>query len=59
VTSSWKTWTFDLQWTRNDWRIASDTQQNGPAPVPGDDKAATSDQIRKAVEEYGGFTYAR
>ncbi|MFC8714266.1 hypothetical protein ACFUCQ_30785 [Streptomyces sp. NPDC057197] len=59
ITSSWKTWTFDLRWNQNDWKIVSDTQQNGPAPVPGDDKAATSDQIRKAIEEYGGFTYAR
>ncbi|KUN08197.1 hypothetical protein AQI95_09810 [Streptomyces yokosukanensis] len=59
VTSSWKTWTFDLQWSDGDWKIASDTQQNGPAPVPGDDKAATSDEISKAIEEYGGFTYAR
>ncbi|MEU6418768.1 hypothetical protein [Streptomyces spiralis] len=59
VTSSWKTWTFDLRWTRDDWKIVSDAQQNGPAPVPGDDKAATSDEIRKAIEEYGGFTYAR
>jgi hypothetical protein len=59
VTSSWKTWTFDLSWSQGDWKIVSDTQQNGPAPVPGDDKAATSDEIRKATEEYGGFTYAR
>ncbi|MEU2712572.1 hypothetical protein [Streptomyces sp. NPDC007205] len=59
VTSSWKTWTFDLQWSDGDWKIVSDTQKDGPAPVPGDDKAATSDEISKAIEEYGGFTYAR
>ncbi|MFG2354171.1 hypothetical protein [Streptomyces sp. NPDC048521] len=59
VTSSWKTWTFDLQWSDGDWKIASDTQKDGPAPVPGDDKAATSAEISKATEEYGGFTYAR
>ncbi|MEV5171843.1 hypothetical protein AB0L10_12315 [Streptomyces flaveolus] len=59
VTSSWKTWTFDLRWTGGDWKIESETQQDGPAPVPGDDKAATSDEISKAIEEYGGFTYAR
>ncbi|MYS16486.1 hypothetical protein [Streptomyces sp. SID4982] len=59
VTSSWKTWTFDLRWSGGDWKIASDTQRNGPAPVPGDDKAAASDEISKATEEYGGFTYAR
>ncbi|MEU7427910.1 hypothetical protein [Streptomyces sp. NPDC040750] len=59
VTSSWKTWTLDLRWSDGDWKIVSDTQKDGPAPVPGDDKAATSDEISKAIEEYGGFTYAR
>ncbi|MFG3202982.1 hypothetical protein [Streptomyces sp. NPDC048192] len=59
VTSSWKTWTFDLRWSGGDWKITSDGQKDGPAPVPGDDKAATSDEISKAIEEYGGFTYAR
>ncbi|WP_330349035.1 hypothetical protein [Streptomyces sp. NBC_00582] len=59
VTSSWKTWTFDLSWADDDWKISTDSQKNGPAPVPGDDTAATSDEISKAIEEYGGFTYAR
>ncbi|MFC4505628.1 MULTISPECIES: hypothetical protein [Streptomyces] len=59
VTSSWKTWTIDLSWTGGDWKITADTQKDGPAPVPGDDQAATSDEISKAIEEYGGFTYAR
>ncbi|MFD7136929.1 hypothetical protein [Streptomyces sp. NPDC059894] len=59
VTSSWKTWTFDLAWTGGDWKIVSDEQQDGPAPVPGDDVAASSDDISKAIEQYGGFTYAR
>ncbi|WP_316749924.1 hypothetical protein [Streptomyces herbicida] len=59
VSSTWKTWTFDLQWADGDWKITADTQQDGPAPVPGDDKAASSDEISKAIEEYGGFTYAR
>ncbi|MET7484765.1 hypothetical protein [Streptomyces sp. NPDC005538] len=59
VTTSWKTWTFDLQWSGGDWKIATDSQKDGPAPVPGDDTAATSDEISKAIDEYGGFTYAR
>jgi hypothetical protein len=59
VSSTWKTWTFDLQWAEGDWKITADTQKDGPAPVPGDDRAASSDEISKAVEEYGGFTYAR
>jgi hypothetical protein len=59
VTTSWSTWTFALRWTDGDWKIVSDSQKDGPTPVPGDDKAAASDEISKAVEEYGGFTYAR
>ncbi|MGW2385151.1 hypothetical protein [Streptomyces sp. NPDC001658] len=59
VSSTWKTWTFDLQWIDGDWKITADTQTDGPAPVPGDDKAASSDEISKAIEEFGGFTYAR
>ncbi|MEU5460269.1 hypothetical protein ACH41C_17195 [Streptomyces althioticus] len=59
VTTTWKTWTFELQWVDGDWKISADTQTDGPAPVPGDDKAAGSEEISKAVEEYGGFTYAR
>ncbi|MFF6985559.1 hypothetical protein [Streptomyces sp. NPDC010273] len=59
VTTSWKTWTFDLQWSDGDWKIVTDSQKDGPAPVPGDDTAATSDEISKAIDEYGGFTYAR
>lgn len=59
VSSTWKTWTFELQWDSGDWKIVTDSQKDGPAPVPGDDKAATSDEISKAIEEYGGFTYAR
>ncbi|WP_406170988.1 hypothetical protein [Streptomyces sp. NBC_00996] len=59
VSSTWKTWTFELQWDNGDWKIVTDSQKDGPAPVPGDDKAATSDEISKAIEEYGGFTYAR
>ncbi|MGW8744788.1 hypothetical protein [Streptomyces sp. NPDC055794] len=59
VSTTWKTWTFDLQWVDDDWKIGTDVQKNGPAPVPGDERAASSDEISKAVEQYGGFTYAR
>ncbi|MFI6704310.1 hypothetical protein ACIBJC_36165 [Streptomyces sp. NPDC050509] len=59
VSTTWKTWTFELSWTGDDWKIATDAQKNGPAPVPGDVAASTADEISKAVEQYGGFTYAR
>jgi hypothetical protein len=59
VRTDWMTWTFTLSWSGNDWKIASDSQKSGPAPVPGDVPAASAPDITKAVEEYGGFTYAR
>ncbi|MFG2125747.1 hypothetical protein [Streptomyces sp. NPDC048710] len=59
VTNSWFTITMKLEWTSGDWKIITHSQQEGPAPVPGDDKASSSDEMSKAVEEYGGFTYAR
>ncbi|MFE9783211.1 hypothetical protein ACFYPA_34310 [Streptomyces sp. NPDC005775] len=59
VSTSWKTWTVELTWTDEGWKAVDDTQRDGPAPVPGDVAASSSDEISKAVEEYGGFTYAR
>lgn len=59
VSTTWKTWTFDLRWLGNDWKVAADSQKDGPAPVPGDVAASTADEISKAVEQFGGFTYAR
>ncbi|MFI2734647.1 hypothetical protein [Streptomyces sp. NPDC018711] len=59
VTSSWFTLTQKLTWTGNDWRISSSGQSEGPTPVSGDNRASLADDIAKAVDGYGGFTYAR
>ncbi|MEC3995972.1 hypothetical protein VSR01_21595 [Actinacidiphila sp. DG2A-62] len=59
VSSSWFTVSEKLVWTAGDWKIQSSTQKQGPAPVNGDDQAATADEISGAVQQYGGFTYAR
>ncbi|WP_371537076.1 hypothetical protein OG210_15570 [Streptomyces sp. NBC_00466] len=59
VTSDWFTMTLKLQWVNGDWKVASFSQKDGPAPVNTDSKASTADEIAKAVEQYGGFTYAR
>ncbi|MGW0766942.1 hypothetical protein [Streptomyces sp. NPDC002676] len=59
VTNSWFTITMKLEWAGGDWKISTQSQQEGPAPVPGDDRASSSDEMSKAVQEYGGFTYAR
>lgn len=59
VTNSWFTMTMQLEWTGGDWKVVTHSQKDGPSPVPGDDQASNSDEIAKAVEGYGGFTYAR
>ncbi|MFJ6086624.1 hypothetical protein ACIQI8_35085 [Streptomyces sp. NPDC092369] len=59
VTSDWFTMTLQLEWSGGDWKVDSFSQKDGPAPVPGDAKASSADEMAKAVEEYGGFTYAR
>jgi hypothetical protein len=59
VRTTWKTWTAELSWSGGDWKVTAASESDGPAPVPGDVAASRSDTISKAVEEYGGFTYAR
>ncbi|AKN73088.1 membrane protein [Streptomyces sp. PBH53] len=59
VTNSWFTITMKLEWAAGDWKIITHSQKDGPAPVPGDDRASSADEMSKAVDEYGGFTYAR
>lgn len=57
--SDWFTMTLQLRWANSDWKVASFSQKDGPTPVPGDSRASSADEMAKAVEEYGGFTYAR
>ncbi|MFF8994180.1 hypothetical protein ACF09H_30505 [Streptomyces sp. NPDC014983] len=59
VTESWYTSTYVLTWVDHDWKISSDQQKDGPVPLGRDQRASTADDMTKAVEEYGGFTYAR
>lgn len=59
VTNDWFTMTLDIQWAGGDWKVASFSQKEGPAPVNADRAASGADEIAKAVDEYGGFTYAR
>ncbi|MEV5434871.1 hypothetical protein AB0K80_02385 [Streptomyces sp. NPDC052682] len=59
VTNSWFTITMQLQWTDGDWKIVTHSQKDGPAPIPGDERASGAEEMAKAVQEYGGFTYAR
>ncbi|WP_086565589.1 hypothetical protein [Streptomyces africanus] len=59
VTESWYTTTYELKWVDGDWKVTDFTQEDGPVPVGRDQRASTAEDMTKAVEEYGGYTYAR
>ncbi|MFC8511062.1 hypothetical protein ACFU3J_25220 [Streptomyces sp. NPDC057411] len=59
VTNDWFTMTLALRWADGDWKVDSFAQKEGPAPVNTDRTASDADAIAKAVQEFGGFTYAR
>lgn len=59
VTDGWFTITVELVWVNGDWKAATHSQKDGPAPVGGDTRASSADDIANAVNGYGGFTYAR
>ncbi|MFG2604208.1 hypothetical protein ACGFT2_11745 [Streptomyces sp. NPDC048514] len=59
VTSSWFTVTMKLSWNDNDWKVSESSQKTGPTPVTGDNPVSGANEISKAVQEFGGFTYAR
>ncbi|MDF3300304.1 hypothetical protein [Streptomyces tropicalis] len=58
VSESWFTTTYEMTWA-GDWKVTDFQQKDGPVPVGRDQKASTAHDMTKAVEEYGGFTYAR
>ena len=59
VTNGWFTVTMKLNWASGDWKVLETSQKTGPTPVNGDNPVSGTDEIGKAVEEFGGFTYAR
>ncbi|MFF2409349.1 hypothetical protein [Streptomyces sp. NPDC058092] len=59
VTDGWFTITMELEWVNGDWKAATHSQKDGPAPVGRDTRASSADEIAGAVNGFGGFTYAR
>ncbi|MDQ0843719.1 hypothetical protein [Streptomyces sp. V1I6] len=59
VTSGWFTVSVKLKWNGSDWKVLETSQKTGPTPVTGDNAVSGSDEIAGAVNEFGGFTYAR
>ncbi|WP_406304213.1 hypothetical protein OHA61_20330 [Streptomyces sp. NBC_00885] len=59
VSESWYTNTFELKWVNGDWKITDFTQKDGPVPVGRDQAASGAKEMADAVQQFGGFTYAR
>ncbi|MEV3932161.1 hypothetical protein [Streptomyces sp. NPDC049944] len=59
VSESWYTNTFELRWIKGDWKVTDFTQKDGPVPVGRDQAASPAEEMADAVEQFGGFTYAR
>ncbi|MFE2724650.1 hypothetical protein [Kitasatospora sp. NPDC059327] len=59
VTANWLTLTLTLRWAGGDWKLADYASRPGPVPLTGDQQAATAEEITGAVQQFGGFRYAR
>ncbi|MFJ8585582.1 hypothetical protein ACIRD2_13130 [Streptomyces sp. NPDC093595] len=59
VTSGWFTVSVKLKWNGSDWKVLETSQKTGPTPVTGDNPVSGSEEIAGAVNDFGGFTYAR
>ncbi|MFJ6384586.1 hypothetical protein ACIQI7_31840 [Kitasatospora sp. NPDC092039] len=59
VSEEWFTLSLSLRWTGTDWKLSDYSRVAGPAPIPPDQQAATAEEITGAVEQFGGFHYAR
>ncbi|MGI5482024.1 hypothetical protein [Streptomyces lavendofoliae] len=59
VSESWYTNTFELKWVGGDWKVTDFTQKDGPVPVGRDQAASSAEEMAGAVQQFGGFTYAR
>ncbi|MER5354735.1 hypothetical protein ABT093_30930 [Kitasatospora sp. NPDC002551] len=59
VVTSWFTLNLSLRWAGGDWKLTDYTSRQGPAPMPGDEQAATAEELTGAVQQFGGFRYAR
>ncbi|MET9655310.1 hypothetical protein ACE1OA_16190 [Streptomyces sp. JL2001] len=59
VSESWYTTTYQLRWVNGDWKVADFQQKDGPVPVARDQAASSATEMADAVDQFGGFTYAR
>ncbi|WP_037573989.1 hypothetical protein [Phaeacidiphilus oryzae] len=59
VTEYWFTDVLQLHWVNGDWKMSGYSQKDGPVPVTGSQTVSNPDSIAGAVNQFGGFRYAR
>ncbi len=59
VTEWWNTTTVVLHWVDGDWKLADVGQREGPTPVNGSQSVSTPEEMKRAVDQFGGLRYGR
>ncbi|SEM38988.1 hypothetical protein [Streptacidiphilus jiangxiensis] len=59
VTEYWYTLTLRLVWSGNDWKVNDFSQVSGPTPISGSQAVSSYGDLASAVNQFGGFRYAR
>ncbi len=59
VVENWSTITVTVRWTGGDWKWVSFASADGPVPTSGQQVVSGSQDLQKAVNQFGGLRYAR
>jgi hypothetical protein len=59
VVENWSTITVTVRWTGGDWKWVSFSSTDGPVPTSGQQVVSGSQDLQKAVNQFGGLRYAR
>jgi hypothetical protein len=59
ITEYWYTLTLKLHWSGSDWKVADFSQVDGPTPISGTQTVSSYGDMANAVNQFGGFRYAR
>ncbi|MCX9193277.1 hypothetical protein C3Y87_18085 [Carbonactinospora thermoautotrophica] len=59
VTEWWNTTTVVLRWVDHDWKLADVSQREGPTPVNGSQPVSSPEEMKRAVDQFGGLRYGR
>ncbi|MEZ0064892.1 hypothetical protein ABIA32_000880 [Streptacidiphilus sp. MAP12-20] len=59
VSEYWYTLTLKLHWSGGDWKVTDFSQVDGPTPIGGTQTVSNYGDMSNAVNQFGGFRYAR